>query len=133
MNHAQKSIADMDAGIPSWTAGAGARIAALESQPARLDISGGVEGKGKGGYQLSAPDPSGWKLDRLKDGTHGFHAWRKSFDLQVRAAWVGMDKIPEAMCDESGVIDGSVYARLASLQHLVPEGASELVWNYKHG
>ena len=77
-------------------------------------------------------DPSGWKLDRLKDGTHGFHAWRKSFDLQVRAVWAGMDKILEAMRDESRVIDGSVYGRLALDQHLVPEGASELDSNYKH-
>ena len=43
-----------------------------------------------------------------------------------------MDKILVSMRDESVVIDGSVYARLASMQHLVPEGASELVWNYKH-
>ena len=122
----------MDAGIRSWTAGTGMRIAALESQPARFYISGGGGGKGKGGYQLCVPDPSGWKLDRLKDGTHGFHAWRKSFDLQVRAVWAGMDKILEAMRDESRVMDGSVYARLALGQHLVLQGASELDCNYKH-
>ena len=71
-------------------------------------ISGGGGGKGKGGYQLRMPHPSGWKLDPLKEGTHGFHAWRKTFDLQVRAVWAGMDTILEAMRDEAGVIDDSV-------------------------
>ena len=43
-----------------------------------------------------------------------------------------MDKILETMRDESGVICGPVYARSASLQHLVPEDTNELDWNYKH-
>ena len=78
------------------------------------------------------PDPNSWKLDELKDGTRGFHAWRKTFDLQVRWVWAGTDKVFEAMRDESGVIDASAYARLTSLQHTVPGGASELDWLYTH-
>ena len=77
-------------------------------------------------YQLRVPDPNSWKLDRLKDGTYGCHAWRKFFDLQVRSVWAGMDMMLEAMRDEAGVINASVYARLKSVQFLLPEGASEL-------
>ena len=43
-----------------------------------------------------------------------------------------MDKILGATRDEAGVVDASVYARLKSTQLLVPEGSSELDWEYKH-
>ena len=57
---------------------------------------------------------------------------RLSLDLQVHSVWAGMDKILESVRDEPGVVCGSVYARLKSAQLLLPEGASELDWDYKH-
>ena len=112
----------MDENTRTWTVQFSARVGALEAQPARFDTGAGG-GRGKRGYQLRVPNPNCWKLDRLKDNTHGFHARRKSFDLQVRSVWAGVDKILEAMRDEAGVVDASVYAHLKSVQFLVPEGS----------
>ena len=46
--------------------------------------------------------------------------------------WAGVDNIFEAMRDEPGVVDESVYACLKYEQPLVPEDASDLDWAYRH-
>ena len=113
-----------------WTIKLNDRIGASEAQPPRFDISGGP--RIKGGYQLRVPDANCCKLDKLKDGTHGLHAWRTTLDLWVRSVWAGMDNILEAVRDEPEVIDASSYTRLKSEQYLVPADASELDWAYLH-
>ena len=50
---------------------------------------------GARGYQIRIPDPKQWNLTILKNGETGFLPWRKSFELQVRAIWAGLDVVLE--------------------------------------
>ena len=55
---------------------------------------------GARGYQIRIPDPKLWNLTVLKNGETGFLPWRKSFELQVRAIWAGLDVVLEALQEE---------------------------------
>ena len=72
----------------------------------------------------------------LKDGSSGFGAWRKTFDLQVRAVWAGLDQVLESMRatgkDACGQVTREVYERLLLESAVKPLGASDLDWDYTH-
>ena len=66
----------------------------------------------------------------LKNGESGFLPSGKSFDLQVRAIWAGLDQVLESLCEEIVPVDRGMLARLVS--PIVPVGASSLDWEYTH-
>jgi hypothetical protein len=94
-----------------------------------------VEGERQGpggarGYQIRVPDPKSWNLTRFKNRESGFLPWRKSFELQVRAIWAGLDVVLEALREETSPVGREVYNRL--VQPHIPEGASPMDWDYTH-
>ena len=93
-------------------------------------MSGGPAPGGARGYQIRIPDPKAWNLTVLKNGESGFLPWRKSFDLQVRAIWAGLDQVLESLREEIVPVDKSLYERL--VEPIIPAGASSLDWEYTH-
>ena len=85
---------------------------------------------GARGYQIRVPYQTSWNLTVLKNGETGFLPWRKSFELQVRAAWAGLDVVLEALREETSPVGREVYDRL--VQPHIPEGASPMDWDYTH-
>ena len=68
-------------------------------------VDGARQGPGGArGYQIRVPDPKSWNLTILKNGEFGFLPWRKSFELQVRAIWAGLDVVLEEMREESSPV-----------------------------
>ena len=70
----------------------------------------------------------------LKDDESGFAKWRKSFDLQVKAVWNGLDKLLEEIRGHDYVdvvIDEDVYRSLLLKAEIYPPAGS-LDWNYKY-
>ena len=68
----------------------------------------------------------------LKDGQVGFKAWRKTFELQVRAIWVDLDKVLEDMREKDEVIVEQTYHNAMRMHNCKPDGASDMDWNYKY-
>ena len=95
-----------------------------------FDMSGGSSGGGARGYQIRIPDPTAWNLTVLKNGESGFLPWRKSFDLQVRAIWAGLDQLLGSLREEIVPVDKGMFERLVS--PIVLMGASSLDWEYTH-
>ena len=56
---------------------------------------------GARGYQIRVPDSKSWNLTVLKNGEAGFLPWWKSFELQVRAIWAGLDVVLEALREQT--------------------------------
>ena len=96
-------------------------------------VGGSSTSQPRGGrYDLRVPDPKQWQLDMLKDGTHGFVKWRKTFDLQVNSVWNGLDAVLEGVRAEKQPIDKDVFETLLSVADIKPAGASELDWAYRY-
>ena len=85
---------------------------------------------GARGYQIRIPDPKQWNLTILKNGGIGFLPWRKSFKLQVRAIWAGLDVVLEALREETSPVGRDIYNRLVDPH--IPEGASPMEWDDTH-
>ena len=81
---------------------------------------------GARGYQLRIPDPKQWNLTVLKNGENGLLPWRKSFELEVRAIWAGLDVVLEALREETSPVGREVYSRLAGAH--IPDSASPMDW-----
>ena len=56
---------------------------------------------GARGYQICIPDPTACNLTVLTNGEIGFLPWRKSFELQVRAIWAGLDFLLEVLREDT--------------------------------
>ena len=102
----------------------------VQQQMMNAPVDGRQAPGGARGYQIRVPDPKSWNLTILKNGETGFLPWRKSFELQVRAIWAGLDVVLEALRDEALPIGRAVYERL--VQPHMPDGASPMDWDYIH-
>ena len=72
------------------------RLAQVEAtNQSRGEANDGGVHKQDRGYHWRILDPKNWDLTTLKDGQLGFKAWRKTFELQVRAICVDLDKVLE--------------------------------------
>ena len=129
------SVESMRQEFLKWSAESAHRMSALErfandnSKGVGQNSGGGGGGRG---YQLKVPDPGNWKLDKLKDGNSGFHSWRKSLDLQVRAVWAGLDVILEQIRESDEAMNRSRFEKLLWDNGTCPPGHSPMDWDYTH-
>ena len=130
----RSEVADMHSSITESNSNTLSRMDRLEqhvgSSSQRNDLGSGLGPGGARGYQIRIPDPKAWNLTVLKNGDHGFLPWRKSFELQVRAIWAGMDQVLEAIREEITPMDRHKFEQLVS--PIIPIGASTLDWEYTH-
>ena len=89
------------------------RVVGTKMQNRPVGEGGNAPG-GARGYQIRIPDPKQWNLTVLKDGETRFLPWRKSFELQVRTIWAGLDVVLEALREETSPVGRESYNRLVS-------------------
>ena len=98
-------VRDMHGTLQQFSATLNQRMAQLEHVVQQQVMNAPVDGRpapgGARGYQIRVPDPKAWNLTILKNGETGFLPWRKSFELQVRAIWAGLDVVLEALREET--------------------------------